>query len=417
MKIQEELEYKEEYSLLSNGIINITDDCNLQCKYCFVEQHPHYITLQTAKDIADFLYQNAQKKKRLGLIPEDKKSDYYFFGGEPMLQYDNIIVPIVQYCEEKYPNSFRYGITTNGTLLSKERIDFFKKYNFGMMLSMDGIKESQDYTRPCRNCKQSSYDMMIKNIPYLLEQMPYVIARGTAYCETAQYLFENYKFAESLGFKNWAYLADQRHNWSKEQINILEEQLNKICEYRLEQVLSGIVPMYSWRHSFWMRNTAALIDQSSNIYDIENNNSVIRCGLATGLGAIGYDGAIYGCQEQCSRDDKNIFYIGNIYTGGINPEQHKKLLQFYYNTQNNPKDKKEECKNCALRRACRVNTLICPSSSIDTFNNMEDITEINCKLRQIYYKNCLLNLIILTQIEHNEFIEQFLKREIIGQGG
>jgi len=39
-------------------MLNVTDDCNLQCRYCFVQQQPHYMTLQTAKDIADWLYQN-----------------------------------------------------------------------------------------------------------------------------------------------------------------------------------------------------------------------------------------------------------------------------------------------------------------------------------------------------------------------
>jgi len=86
-----------------------------------------------------------------------------------MLQYKTIIKPIVLYCEEKYPNKFNYGITTNGTLLSKDSIDFFKKYNFSVMLSMDGIKEAQDFDRPCRNPKQSSYDLIMKNVKYLIE--------------------------------------------------------------------------------------------------------------------------------------------------------------------------------------------------------------------------------------------------------
>jgi len=43
------------------------------------------MTLDTAKAIADFLYKNAEKKKELGIMPKNKKCDYYFFGGEPML--------------------------------------------------------------------------------------------------------------------------------------------------------------------------------------------------------------------------------------------------------------------------------------------------------------------------------------------
>ena len=412
-----EIDYKPEYALLSNGIINVTDDCNLQCKYCFVEQHPHYMTLDTAKAIADFLYKNAEKKKELGVMPKNKKCDYYFFGGEPMLQYEQIIKPMVEYCETIYPNQFKYGITTNGTLLTKEVIDFFKKYKFGVMISMDGIKESQDFTRPCRNKKLSSYDLLIKNIPYLLEQLPNTVTRGTVYRESAQYLLENYKFAESLGFKNWAFLADHRHPWTQEQMNILEEQINEIYRYRLNQLIEGKLPMHSWRHSFWMRSTINLLDPESTAFNIEENNSILRCGLGTTLGAIGYDGAIYGCQEQCSKENKNIFYIGNIFNGGIDIEKHKALLNLYLQAQDGPKDHYEKCVTCPLRKACAVNTLVCPSSTFDLYNNFETIDDFNCFLRQIYFKNSLLYLNIFMQCKHFKIIEDFLKSEIEGIRG
>jgi len=64
------------------------------------------MTLDTAKAIADYLYQNSEKKKELKIIPQNRKCDYYFFGGEPMLQYNQIIKPIVEYCESTYPNKF-----------------------------------------------------------------------------------------------------------------------------------------------------------------------------------------------------------------------------------------------------------------------------------------------------------------------
>ena len=41
----EEFEYKEVYKYLSNIMLCVTDACNLACRYCFVEQHPNYMTL------------------------------------------------------------------------------------------------------------------------------------------------------------------------------------------------------------------------------------------------------------------------------------------------------------------------------------------------------------------------------------
>ena len=37
-------EYKEKYKYPTKICLNLTDNCNLACRYCFVEQHPHYMT-------------------------------------------------------------------------------------------------------------------------------------------------------------------------------------------------------------------------------------------------------------------------------------------------------------------------------------------------------------------------------------
>jgi sulfatase maturation enzyme AslB (radical SAM superfamily) len=59
-----------------------------------------------------------------------------------MLMYDSIIVPLIEYTKEKYKNSFQFGITTNVTLLNKERLEFFKNNNVFILLSIDGDKET-----------------------------------------------------------------------------------------------------------------------------------------------------------------------------------------------------------------------------------------------------------------------------------
>lgn len=35
--MEKEFEYKEEYGWLANICLNVTDACNLACRYCFVE--------------------------------------------------------------------------------------------------------------------------------------------------------------------------------------------------------------------------------------------------------------------------------------------------------------------------------------------------------------------------------------------
>ena len=404
--------YKNEYKYLTEIMLNVTDDCNLICKYCFVEQNPHYMSLQTAKDVCDYAFNNLQEKIKINKIYQNRQCKIYFFGGEPTLCYQSIIYPLVKYCNEKYPNKFNFGITTNGTLLTKEIIDFFKINNFSILLSIDGNKTTQDYNRPCKN-QSSSFDLINKNIKYLLQNFPNLRFRSTIYPDTVQYLFENYLYAESLGFSKYEAIEDNRHYWSKQNIEILQEQFSKIYYYRLLQLINHKTPMDVGRINLWFRNIIEIYSSHSTLFNIENNISVLRCGLGTTTGSIGYDGSIYGCQEQTSKNNKNIFFIGNIYNGGIDIEKHKKLLKFYYNSQIEEKQKKDECVLCKLNQLCKVNHLICPSTTIDLYNNMNTITDINCALRKIYFKNSLLTLNLLSSLNDDK-INAYLYKIING---
>ena len=46
---------------ITSAFLNVTNACNLACRYCFVEQHPNYMTLDVAMDAAKFLVENAKE--------------------------------------------------------------------------------------------------------------------------------------------------------------------------------------------------------------------------------------------------------------------------------------------------------------------------------------------------------------------
>ena len=132
----------DDYSLPTCFCLNITDDCNLACKYCFVQQKPHYMTLDTAKRSVDFIMENHKKKEKVYIGEDLGKPNITFFGGEPTLMWERIIVPLVSYIEEKYPNQIGLDMTTNGTLLNEERLIFLKEHNIGILLSIDGSEKT-----------------------------------------------------------------------------------------------------------------------------------------------------------------------------------------------------------------------------------------------------------------------------------
>ena len=115
-------EYLNEYKYPTRVCLNLTDSCNLACKYCFVEQNPHYMTYELAKFAVDFIMQNHAIK---GLANKEKCFLNYF-GGEPTLMWDTILVPLTNYIRSNNL-PINLAMTTNGTLLNEERIKFLKE--------------------------------------------------------------------------------------------------------------------------------------------------------------------------------------------------------------------------------------------------------------------------------------------------
>lgn len=378
-------EYKEEYGLFTNMVLCVTNDCNLRCRYCFVEQKPDYMTLEVAKTAVDFLMNNLKRKRELK-NNSNLKASLSFFGGEPTLMWDTIIVPTVEYIEEKYPNDIMLGITTNGTLLNKEKIDYLFEHKIYPLLSIDGDKETQDYNRPCKDCKLSSFDLVSKNIPYLLEKFPNTTFRMTIYEDTCNKLFDNILYAEKMGFNNFVSCIDSRSTFSEKSYNILSQELEKYALYLYGSLQNNINVI---------RNDAfesALIRELDLIANtkIEKNflfiKEIFRCGLGTLSVSVSPTGQIIGCQEQSSKiSNDNIFYIGDIFNG-IDKERHMNLIYNYRSFIPSICEDKQECFNCPISYHCR--DIHCPSASYQRFNNFYTISKNECKWRKILHNIC-----------------------------
>lgn len=399
--------YLDEYRYLTNICLNVTDDCNLQCRYCFVKQHPNYMTLDVAKDAVNFLHSNLIKKRELHYCSDQEKCNICFFGGEPTLMWDSIIVPIVEYIKNNFPNDFILGITTNGTLLNDERINFLKQNDIGILLSIDGGPSAQNINRPCKNHNLNSYDLVEKNIPKILENFPNTTFRATISQESVNTVFESYLYAEKLGFKRMFQIPNEREKWTEENIEILKKEIQKIYYYHLQCFLKGVIPTV--RYDLLIRSFEYIkwIDQKllNNLEFTYNNKTCDRCGLGTNFGSIAYDGTIYGCQEQDSRGQDNIFNLGNIYTGGIDIERQKKLLELYSTSGKVTCANPDLCNKCKLKLRCFDDC--CPSTSYDMYHNFHTKGEINCIFYQTLIDNSLTLMEILTP-RNNQAFKAFL---------
>lgn len=312
-----------ELPLITSVMLVVTHGCNLRCRYCFVDKKPEYMTYQTAYDAAQFLIRNAEES--------GKTPDINFFGGEPMLMWDEIIVPLTKYIREDYKRPFTLSMTTNGTLLNKSRIQFMKDNKIGFLLSVDGGQTTQDYNRPKAN-GQGSFEDVSHWFPDLLQWRPNALFRMTCIPPTCGNLYDDIRFAESQGFKSFFTVPNVFEAWDEEHKQILKEQMERYTDYYIDCYRQNTQPIRCSTMEDAFRdipqiNTAA---HSDSFRTSPKCSACGKCGLgASRFASVHPNGNVYACQEMTSNaGEENIFYIGNIYTG-IDEERRRSLMALY----------------------------------------------------------------------------------------
>ena len=402
--MEEQFIYKEEYSHPTSACLNVTDDCNLACRYCFVIQKPHFMTLEVAKDAVKWLVNNLNWKKEHGLVNETEKVVLTYFGGEPTLMWDEIIVPLTRWCFEEYPRQIDFTMTTNGTLLNDDRIKFMYAYNISPLLSIDGAPATQNYNRPCKDPNLSSAELQYKNIPTLLKYFPNTTFRSTIDEHTVAHTFENYMFAQSMGFRNIYMMPNGRNSWAQENLDILADEFKCIYMYIINCFKNNEFPPinFSCINDSFKRIKNHNINVLNNYTDQGKKRRIQRCGLGTVSCAIGYNGEIYACQEQNSKENNSYFHIGDIYDG-INVHKHYDFLYEYFNSELGCGDKPEYCDDCPLSNICE--SLHCPSTSYDLFQDFGSDSYVHCFWQRAMYEQAC---VVLKYLEDNETFKQYL---------
>ena len=120
---------------LSTMVLNVTNQCNLSCTYCYEYgedkivqtengKQPKMMTEQTARESVDFLLRESGKDAHMT-----------FFGGETLLNF-RVLKTTVAYATEQAAalgKTIDFSMTTNATLLSPEVIDFLAEHKLSLI--------------------------------------------------------------------------------------------------------------------------------------------------------------------------------------------------------------------------------------------------------------------------------------------
>ena len=348
---------------IRKAVVMLTSACNLSCDYCFEGHCPKHMTLETAKKTVDFLCGNCK---------ENEAASFVFFGGEPMLMFDRIIVPVTEY-SKTLGRQVNFTMTTNGTLLEHEKLKFLKENNIRFMISFDGLKDVQDAGRPMK-CGKSSYELVTKNLRDIQGSGDFYTVRGTLHKSWIDRMFETILFMEELKVPAYHLLPNVWEKWNEQDLQKLQDQLWQYEEYIINCFRNGRKPLLFTEYSagFW-RITAAVRKQQRRT--IHTCLPEARCGMGVrGSCSIDPNGDMYGCHHINPMTRESVWYIGNVYDGA-DESRIQNLIALY------DKDKlgNSHCEACPLDGVCDGG---CTPTNAMVTGNVNEVPETFCLWRR-----------------------------------
>lgn len=302
-----------------------------------------------AVQIINFFMEHSRNKVIIG-----------FYGGEPLLAFD-LIKKIVQYIHSTFPErKVEYSITTNGTLLNNEIIEFFIREKFQMTLSIDGPKEIHDKNRHFQSGR-GSFDVIVQKLTKLEQTFPKFFENVTTNTViNPEYNVNNYIdfFNDNVSLKNmhhrlsglsdagiddiYVYNEDLKIAMAKEEIYAMANMLGWFAkDFELKEYFPPYMSDLIQKH--------AILESGEFISKSGHPGGPCIPGVKRCL--VNIDGDIFPCEKAIENQE---MVIGNT-EQGFYLEKVKQFMNIGTLTEN-------ECKNCWAFLLCSSCGVSCTGS-------------------------------------------------------
>ncbi len=335
------LKNADPYSAEPGGILlMMTQTCNLACSYCYAGGGTYGGTEKLlhqgdALQAIDLMLERAPSKKRFTIN---------FFGGEPLINFAGIrqVVDYTQQIASEGDLEFSFTMTTNGTIVNDEIIEFLKEHTFTLMISYDGAGQ---VNRPFKG-GESSKPVVLKNLERLKEAGVSYQVRATLTPEVVDKggVGELVQLRSSLGVDVFMSGASETKN-QKLPAN-RDQALDKTASER------------------WQSDDARLLDQRLDAArngdgedhraapkaDLQLVRSLLsgkargmgKCGAGLSMVAASTNGKLYPCHRFVGMDE---YVVGSIEDGVDNDAVRKFFLDA-------EESNKANCSVCFARSIC-----------------------------------------------------------------
>lgn len=304
----------------------LTHNCNLRCRYCYAGR----------KVAQSMPWETARAGMELGLAEAERLGislDLSFFGGEPLLEY-----PLLQRCYDymkehggRLVKPPRFGITTNATLLTQEKLAWLAERDFLVGLSVDGNAAMHNTNRRFADGSGSHAAVaealeLLRNFPRLRRKCICVVtpANCAHLAAGVRWLHEHYEGDIGLNFDYW-------HAWSDAEFAVLTAQLEAVQQMMLAAYRAG-------------ERVPRVDNLIGKIHTHLNGKGCELCRIGEQEIAISAEGNLFPCSRLVGEGNSDFINFGHVSTGIDRAKQALLIAQRGNNT--------PACKLCALRTRC-----------------------------------------------------------------
>ena len=162
---------------LTTMVLEVAQECNLRCTYCYADgggygQPARLMDEDTVRTAVRLLFNGSGIRETVTLV---------LFGGEPLLNMTAVRTAVAEAeaAAGETGKKVVISLTTNGTLLDREIIDFIHNHKIAVALSLDGPVDLHDTNRPFAGGNGSYAGIVARLKPLLAGATAPVAARVT----------------------------------------------------------------------------------------------------------------------------------------------------------------------------------------------------------------------------------------------
>lgn len=356
--------------------LNIAHACNMRCSYCFAASGTYHgrvdiMPAEVAEQAIDFMLEGWP----------GKQCEVDFFGGEPLLAWDTL-VHAVEYGKRRAAEKgkrLRFTCTTNGSLLTPERMAFLDENKVAIVVSLDGRPEVHDRMRRT-SCGTGSFSQCLRGAKLVLESrgagqgcsagygsMGSYYIRGT-YTACNLDFSEDVRYLLELGFTRVSLepvVAHEGEEYAirRDQLDAIASEYDKLALYYTQEMLAGR-PFQYFHFELKLSDGPCVSKRLSG------------CGAGVEYMAVSPDGRLWPCHQF---DGREGYCLGDVWRGITDlalQQQFARLTPL----------EKQKCRTCWARYLCGGG---CHANAAEFSHSVWEPWDLGCEVQKIRLERAL----------------------------